>query len=275
MPVKTILLHMTDDERDDLRLAVAAGYARRFSAFVEVVYIAMPVNLPAAVGVRGDTYTDIAEATVIAQHKAAQTEKTTRKALKECAYSWAVAEGDHIEVLADQSITADLAIITVPDPEYYAGGHLHHLHDRLPLVAPCPVLILPRDLPADSHIGRHVVIAWKPMREASVAVRNALPLLALAEKVTVITIEAANATSPDPVGDVLLYLQRHGISAHHLLHTYHHGDVGLALLEATKEAGGDLLVMGAYGHSRLRELVLGSATRAVLRHLEIPVLMSH
>jgi nucleotide-binding universal stress UspA family protein len=274
MPVKTILLHMTDDERNEARLALAAALSRRFQAFIDVVYMAAPADLPATIGIRGEAHADIAEATVIVQHKAAQAESETRRALKSCSYAWTVADGDHLEAMADRSITADLALLTIPDPEM-SGSSLQHLHDRLPLVAPCPVLILPRDWTMADTPLRHPVIAWKPMREASVAVRAALPFLTAAENVTVMTIENNAPGDADAVKDVIVYLERHGIAAKHHVQPLQQYDVGEALLAGVRAVGGDSLVMGAYGHSRLRELVLGGATRSVLRLLDVPVLMAH
>lgn len=275
MPVKTILLHMTDDERNEARLAVAATLARRFQAFVDVVYVPASAELPATIGIQGETNTDIAEASVIVQHKAAQAERETRQALKACSYSWTVSEGDHLQILADESITADLAVVTVPDPDMRSGGSLQHVHERLPLASPCPVLILPRDWPADGPVARHPVIAWKAMRESAVAVRAALPHLAAADKVTVMTIDNGSPGDQESAKDLMVYLGRYGINATPHVQPLKQKDIGDALLDGLHAVDGDMLVMGAYGHSRLRELVLGSATRAVLHTLDVLVLMAH
>lgn len=274
MPIKTILLHMANDDRHTARLEAAVALAKRFSAFVEVLYVATPVSMPAAVTGRGASYGFLAEATAIAHEKAGQVEQEARLALKDCSYSWTVAEGDHVELLAARATYADLAIVTQSHGETLEDRVMLHLPDRLPLETPCPTLVLPRNRPADATVGRHAVIAWKNTREAGRAVRNAMPFLRAAEKVTVLTIEPPGQAT-DGGNDLMVWLERHGVRSHHQAATHAGNDVGDTILAHAGELGADLLVMGAYGHSRLRELVLGGATRSVLSHLTLPALMSH
>lgn len=274
MPIKTILLHMANDERHDVRLRVAVSLAARFSAFVDVLYIATPVHMPAAVTGRGASYGFLAEATAIAHEKAGQIEHEVRQALKDCSYSWTVDEGDHVELLASRAAFADLAIITQSHPGHLEDRVLLHVPDRLPLQSPCPALVLPHQGVPEEGFGRHIVIAWKNTREAGAAVRAALPFLHEADRVTVLTIDPPGHTG-DSGRNIMIYLERHGIRTHHQSTIHQSGDVGETILACTEALEGDMLVMGAYGHSRLRELVLGGATRTVLSDATIPVLMAH
>lgn len=273
MPIKTILLHMANDDRHGARLDAAVALAKRFGAFVEVLYIATPVSMPAAVTGRAASYGYIAEATAIAHEKAEQIEQEARQALKDCSYSWAVVEGDHVELLAERATYADLAIVTQSQGSALDDRVILHVPDRLPLETPCPTLVLPHDFAPDTAVGRHVVIAWKNTREAGRAVRNAMPFLQAAEKVTVLTVDAPRTA--DSGRDLMVWLERHGVRSHHQSNIHQGGDVGEVILSCTRDLDGDLLVMGAYGHSRLREMVLGGATRTVLGELALPALMSH
>lgn len=274
MPIKTILLHMANDDRHDTRLRVAVDLAARFSAFVDVLYIATPVHMPAAVTGRGASYGFLAEATAIAHEKAGLIEHEVRQALKDCSYSWTVDEGDHVELLAARAAFADLAIITQTRSDRLEDRVLLHVPDRLPLQASCPALVLPHDGVPEEGFGRHIVIAWKNTREAGIAVRAALPFLRDAEKVTILTIDPPGHTG-DSGRDVMIFLERHGVRTHHQANIHQGGDVGDVILTCVRDLGGDMLVMGAYGHSRLREMVLGGATRTVLGQAEVPVLMAH
>lgn len=275
MPIKTILLHMANDERHAARIETAAALAKRFDAFVEVLYIASPVAMPAAVTGRGASYAYLAEATAIAHEKAADIEREVRHALKDCSFSWTVAEGDHVEVLAGRAVYADIAIVTQSHPAHLEDRVLLQVPDRLPLEVPCPTLVLPYEQPAGAVFGKHVMVAWKNVREASLAVRNAMTFLTAADKVTVLTLESPGHKGADQARDIMVFLERHGVRTHHHAHAHRDGDVGEAILDGARQIGADTLVMGCYGHSRLREMVLGGATRSILRHMHIPALMSH
>lgn len=128
------------------------------------------------------------------------------------------------------------------------------------------------------NVGRRIVIAWSSTREAARAVSDAMPFLESADLVNVLTIDPREG--PDghgelPGADIAVHLARHGVKAQ-IERTVSAGlPVGEVLLSRIADLGADLLVMGAYGHSRVRELLLGGATRSVLRSMTLPVLMSH
>jgi nucleotide-binding universal stress UspA family protein len=119
-------------------------------------------------------------------------------------------------------------------------------------------------------------VAWNAGREASRAVNDALPLLTRAKVVRILAI------NPDRTGehgeevgaDVALHLARHGVNADVSVVGSDIGDADM-LLSQVSDFGADLIVMGAYGHSRARELILGGMTRHVLHHMTVPVFMSH
>lgn len=274
MPIKTILAHLANDDRRAARLTVAADLARRFDAFVEALYIATPASMPAAATGRAASYGYIAEATAVAREQAAAIELETRQALKDSSFSWTLAEGDHVDLLAARATYADLAVVTQSHPAHLEDRLPLHLPDRLPLFTPCPTLVLPYDHPADQPVaGRHILVAWRNSRESGIAVRNARHFLVDAEKVTVLTVDAPDCKD-DSGHDLIVFLERHGVRASHHAET-DRGDVGQTILNVAEDLGCDMVVMGAYGHSRLRELVFGGATRTVMRQMRTPILMSH
>ncbi len=141
--------------------------------------------------------------------------------------------------------------------------------------APCPVLVVPRDY-RTKQTPQNVLIGWDGSMEASRAVRASLPLLKYAASITVICYAPPKfAVEDDKPGDALaMYLSCHGMETH-VVHAPHSADVGDSLLALARERACDLLIMGCFGHSRLREIVLGGATERVLAASTIPLLMCH
>lgn len=168
--------------------------------------------------------------------------------------------------------TADL-IVTGRAGDNGQGADLDTIHDVL-FGAGVPVVIVPA-MPA-VQIGQHVVIAWNGSRESARAVQNALPILERAETVNVVCVDQASPGSNLPPGaELARYLGCHGVEA--ALDNVHDSTltVGDTILGHIEDLGADLLVMGAYGHSRLREFVLGGVTKRILQRATVPVLMSH
>lgn len=273
MPIKTILVHLSNDERHSARLEVAVALAQKFHAFLDILYIATPVTMPAAMTGRGASFAFIAEATAIAHEKADQIEEEVRQACRNVSYSWTIEEGDHLELLAARALYADLAIVTQSHPAHLEDLVRLHIPDQLPMQATCPTLVLPWEGWTERP-GRSMLIAWKGTRESSRSVRNALPLLQAAERVTILTIDAPDHTA-DSSRELSVFLARHGIATDHQSNIHDGNDIGEIILNTGHDLGCDSIVMGAYGHSRLRELVLGGTTRYVLGHMQVPVIMSH
>ena len=126
-------------------------------------------------------------------------------------------------------------------------------------------------------IGRNVVIAWKSGRESARAVFDALPILQAADKVHILEVkqqgEADGALAPDTT--IAASLARHGIKPTIQTSVAAGISMGDDILSRLSDLGADLLVMGAYAHSRMRELVFGGVTRHIFRHMTVPTLFSH
>lgn len=185
--------------------------------------------------------------------------------------------GDPVSAISTSARYADLLVMGQPDPETVDGPDERDFPDRAILASGRPTLMIPY---AGSFptVGSHAVVAWNATRESTRAVVDALPLLQRAKKVTIIVGDAkpgAGGHGESPGADIALYLARHGLSVDVSQEQTAGIDVGSLLLSRIADLGADLLVMGAYGHSRLRELVLGGVTRTILTEMTVPVLMSH
>jgi nucleotide-binding universal stress UspA family protein len=129
-----------------------------------------------------------------------------------------------------------------------------------------------------ADVGTRSMVAWNGAREASRAVSDALPMLKRSENVNVVSFESGKITLPaDEVArkDMARYLERHGVKAKVSRTVLGELSAGDAILSRVTDLAADSIVMGAYGHSRVRERILGGATRIVLDHMTVPVLMSH
>lgn len=184
--------------------------------------------------------------------------------------SWAETTGQVEDVVRLRARLSDLVVL--PQQDAYASAPLMAVLESVLIGSARPLLLVPPSVPAD--IGRTVAIAWNGGTEAARAVAAAMPFLGQAETVHVLTAETT-ATSAEAGDRLAEYLAWHGIAARVSRIRPAGGPVGAALLARAGELGADLIVMGGYGHSRLREMILGGVTRYVLGHAGLPVLMAH
>ena len=176
--------------------------------------------------------------------------------------------GREEDVVAQQSRLYDMAV--VPHPE---AGEDVSSSDALHAVlfdSGRPVLIAPREAP--TSIATRVCCAWNGTAESAAAVAAALPFLHVAEAVRLLYADEYQRRGPTVEG-IRAYLRWHEIRAEAQLFKPQTKDVGAGLLGAARDFGADLLCMGAYSHSRLRQLILGGVTRHVLENSDMPVLM--
>ena len=146
------------------------------------------------------------------------------------------------------------------------------------MIAGRPLLLIPY-AGEFATVGKNVLIGWTRTRESARAVHDALPLIAPSATVTVLTVEAGRG-KPDtrilPTADIAEHLARHGLTVSAARTVVSDGLTPAdALLDYASDIGADLLVVGGYGHSRTREMILGGVTRDLLQHMTVPVLMSH
>jgi len=171
---------------------------------------------------------------------------------------------------------ADLVVVSQDDPDEALPDLAVHLPDYVVLHCARPVLVVPRAGPPPGA-ERQVLVAWDGSKEASCAVAAAIPLLRHARIVTVAAFTGPDADEAElraQQPDLARFLARHGVTPRMLVRAPRR-DLGHDLLGLADELRCDLLVMGCFGHTRLRELCLGGASRAVLADARIPVLLAH
>ncbi len=275
MPIKTILVHLANDAHHADRLEVALRLAKQYDAHITALFITFPVGMPPVIAGRSASAVFIADARERARERAAALEKEFEQscAKQGVSHTWVVEDGAHLQALSYHAHAADLMILSQSEPGQYLEDRFRlRLAEELVLDVGCPVMLLPRVQPVPAF-GKRILIGWHSNREAVRAVRGSLDLLRTAESVTAMTV---GPTPEDKLSEheLVAYLARHGVEAEGV-NVDDRGGVGETLLAEAKARGSDMLVMGAYGHSRIREVVLGGATRHVFRHAELPVLTSH
>lgn len=273
MSYKTIVVHLDARPRSSERLDLACQLAAQFDAHVVGLYAPGAPRIPSyALAEAGPALRDLVAKRVV--DSAREAEQRFRAAAQQRA-EWRSAEGDAGLALRLHARYADLVVAAQPQAD--DEGDLIGLADDLALSAGRPVLFHPY---AGSFptVGKRVLIAWDGGREAARAVSDALPLLRRADAVEVAVFDPQRARrnhGAQPGADVALFLARHGVKV--TVHTQSGAgyDVGAQILSRAADTSADLIVMGAYGHARVRELVLGGVTRTVLEAMTVPVLMSH
>ncbi len=276
MPYKTILVHVDNGKRSAARLDIACRLAKLSDAHLIGLHALTVVNLPSYARVEGGVQIrEFHERMVSESAKAAEAMfKAAVKAMGVEKVEWRTSRRDALASVPVHGRYADVLVIGQPN-ETDASGVEPDFAERLLLAAGRPALVIPYagDFPT---VGTRVLVAWNASREATRALTDAIPILREAKQVDVIAFNPKDAPHGEvPGADIGLYLARHGIKVSVSQQTAEDVDVGNQLLSRAADLDSDLVVMGAYGHSRMKELILGGATRTVLNSMTVPVLMSH
>lgn len=185
-------------------------------------------------------------------------------------------DDDAVGGISLQARYADLVVIGQFDASAVVPGLLPSFPESVVMNTVRPVLVLP-SIYHFTALPSHAVVAWDGSMHATRAIAGALPLLRRAGKASLAIFNPAkhpDVHGDQPGADMALYLSRQGINVDVMVRDIH-TDTGEALLSLCADEGADLLVMGAFGHTRFRELLLGGAARAVLASMTVPVLMAH
>jgi nucleotide-binding universal stress UspA family protein len=277
MDYKTILVHLDAGRTMAKRLDLALELARRHDAHLVCLYALSTAPATSLAAEAGEIFRD-AQKRVQAEMLAA-----ARRTYDDCVrraghakVEWRATAEDALGVVTLHARYADLIVIGQKNEEWPSGVG-KEFEERLVLACGRPVLVVPYAHEGRT-LGETVVVAWNAGREATRAVSDALPLLARARQVQVIAFNpkrGGDAHGDLPGGDIALHLARHGVKVTVSSQEASDIDVGNLLLSRAFDYSADLIVMGAYGHSRLQELVMGGVTRTLLRSMTVPVLMSH
>jgi nucleotide-binding universal stress UspA family protein len=275
MPFKTVLVHITHDEAHAARLRLAIEIAKRFEGHLTSLFTPSPVHMPAAISGRGASHAFLAQSVEIAREKGQKLEAECAGIVAEAgvkSWEWRVSEGDHLKALTHYGNLADLAIVAQSEPHTLEDMVAVEAPDHVTLYAACPVLVVPHHW-HPHPVGKKILVAWKSKREATRAVREALPFLREAEKIVVLA-PATEEGGLRPGHEIGAYLKRHGLDADFRVSRDDRA-AGPTILDLATRESCDMIVMGAFGHSRWLEMVLGGATREVLRRMTVPVFMAH
>lgn len=273
MTYRTLLLQMFEDPGLEHRLATAVALAERFQAHLVGLTVAPPPVMPFGYG-EAAAYVgpEIFEAQREANHAIAERlQAAFDKALAGTGLSsvWRDEEGDAARLYARAAATVDL-VITGQEVGDMLDAVVPNVTEHLVTEAGGPVLMLPPG-GLDGPLGRRVMIGWNGTKEAKRALVDALPFLKAADQVWLATVGDAEAVRLDRARRML---GRHDVEAKELVLADNGQEAGAQLLEQAQANDADLLVMGAYSRSRLREMILGGATRHVLHNASMPVLFS-
>ena len=272
MTIRDILVHV-DDEQNTKTLEVALRLAGEFSAHLTAIYVKDVMEVP--------MYAEVSVPQSVLD-QAEEAEKNRLLAVKEkfeqttsgydTKVDWRQDEGQTAPKLIEHSACYDLVVVKQSGPAVQ-GGTDAKVAERVVLESGRPVLVVPHtDISFESFAK--VVIAWNGKKEAVRAIHDAMPIL---ERAQVVGIASAKTPSGEevPCADIAKHLARHGANVEIMESNQDIVDVGNWLQVQIDENESDLVVMGAYGHSRYREMIFGGVTRHMLRNMTVPCLMSH
>ena len=282
MGYKTILAFLPSIDLAPAALNAARSVARHGGAHVIGLYVFPAMRVYGALPIDAPNVT----AQLIEQNRAFhQAESGKVKALFEAAFGdedvhaeWRFCETMRVSPLPeiiDQGRAAELIVTPhMGDAEdTFEDGRIA---ERLLLESGRPVLIVPAG--EFASIGTDITIGWNASREAARAVFDALPLLSEADNVHIVWVDprlSSGQSASRAADDIAASLARAGVHCEAVEATAAGGGIGAELLNRARDYGSDLIVMGGYGRTRFREMIFGGATRHVLDHMKVPVLMSH
>jgi nucleotide-binding universal stress UspA family protein len=271
MAYATLLLYVNADQVSKQLIGVASGLAGKFSAKLvglSALAIIPPVVAPGVVIVDNGTERDIEKMKATLADAGSQFEAAAGGRKNE----WRSAIEFPTQTLIREARCADLILV-----EKGRSGDIYRTIDVATAIlgAGRPFLVVPAAV--KSFTAGHVVIGWRDTREARRAVQDALPFLHEAKRVTILEICEKDRmdTARHHVDDVVRYLSQHRITAERRVEIQAYGSGADQLIGLAEDEGADLLVTGAYGHSRLNEWVFGGMTRDLLTSSPICCLMSH
>lgn len=279
MTFASIMVHVDTGRRSHLRLSLAVKLAQEYQASLTgllAVYAADPAWLHRVPD--GGRYLEAyrqrrEEACNVAR---CAFEGATEELL--VPVEWRVAEGPPLVAVQREARLGDLLIMGQDDPDDPTAFVASHFVETIILEAGRPVLVIP-SAGWFRETGRRVMVAWNGSRESARATHDALPFLRRADSVDVVSCAVVGKRRDEwlaPPQYPVAWLARHGIAARvHEVPVDAALSTGEALLSQAVDLSADLIVLGAYGHSRMRELVLGGVTQTLLTSMTVPTFFSH
>ncbi len=271
-----ILVHLDGGAHNAARLAVARELAARHHAAITAMFAVMPsfVEVPFALEAAGPALQALKDLDDERRRRALALVQSLRGAGGP-AVTWAEAPGGGAPAFdfARQACYADLLVLGQREPQPHTSGVPNDFVETVVMGSGRPALVLPH-VGVPAMVGGTVLLAWKETPQTVHALTGAMPLLERAQRVHVAAWGGGGEAAGGPL-EIGGFLAAHGVKAE--VHRFDDSpeSLGELLLSMAADLSADLLVMGCYGHSRARELVLGGATRTVLASMTVPVLMAH
>ncbi|MFZ6644728.1 universal stress protein [Undibacterium sp. TJN25] len=279
MSYKTVLVHVDESIRSDFRARIAADIARDEGAHLIGTAVTGVSRFIYQDGNISSADPNLATHLQFLSERAARSVTGFTQRMQELdapSYEGMVAHdeaGGGIGLLARY---CDLVVVGQASRNEPSPSVLPDFAEYLVMHSGRPVLIVPY-VEDFTSVARRPLVAWDASRESTRAVTDAIPLLKRAELVQVAIFNpnaASDAHGEQPGADIALFLSRHGVKVQVSVHKTS-TDVGNALLSLAHDLDSDLIVMGGYGHSRFREMIMGGVTRTVMESMTVPILMSH
>lgn len=277
MAIKEILVHIDQSENSAGRLEVAMMLARDHGAHITGLHALAHYRVP--------PYAEAYVSVKAIESQIAQTEEEAKKA--EAFFMSATRETDDptwyrdsenvTDALVAHGRYSDIVILSQRGSDHDIVDISYQMPDGVVLTVGRPVLVVPTKFTRNT-VGRRVLIAWDGGAMSARAVHEALPILKKADQVCVVVVNPAKTADPgrkNPADDLAVLLNRHGVSAETRQEVGPKTRARDFLVDYAAEWNADLVVCGAYGHARWKELVLGGVTDHLLTRMTIPVLMSH
>lgn len=279
MSYKSLLTVLTDTDFAETTLKQAAAFARAQNAHLDVLCLGLDRS-QTGYYYAGATALVVEQSLNVAREEVGKIEALAEAFLKKTETRWGIETGispvsDLTRHVAARARFADLTMLSKPyGPDH--GFEMESTVEAALFEAQAPVLVLP-DQTEPVVAPKTITIAWNESPEALRAVRAALPLLRAAELVRVVVIDPPShgPNRSDPGGLLSQFLARHGVRVEVDVMAKSLPRISDVLLRHANDNDVDLIVMGAYGHSRFRESILGGATRHMLEQSEVPIFMAH
>lgn len=268
--MKSILLHIFEDDALESRLSVALDLCRAHDAHLSCVYVT-PFAAYVGMDPMGGVFTSAALMDSLREGEDRIRQKVEARLKREdVRWDWQSYDGDPVQTLVSVSSLADLVIVSQSVRDAHQTMPPLSLANEIAVNAGCAVLVVPQKT-ARFDATAPVIVGWNASNEAARALRQALPALRLARNVVLVSVGEEEESYPQD--EACTYLSRHGIKSDLESFGAEAGPADAVLTKVAKSHGAGAILIGAYGHSRLRETLLGGVTRRLVMNSDLPLLL--
>jgi nucleotide-binding universal stress UspA family protein len=268
--MKSVLLHVFEDEALQDRLSVALDVCRAHDAHLTCAYVT-PYASYVGLDPMGGVFTSGALIDSLrATEDRVRTKLEAHMAHEDVRWDWQSYDGDPAQTLVSVSSLTDLVVLSQSGRDRVNATSPLSIVDDVAVNAGCAVLVVPKGVHQFDAMAP-IVIGWNASEQAARAIREAMPALKLATSVTLVSVGEEGEDYPST--DASAYLSRHGVVSDLRAFAEAEGAPDTLIMQVAKEVGAGAILIGAFGHSRLRETLLGGVTRRLSTHSDIPVLL--